>query len=124
MYYFLVRSCRSILGFGLVLLWMAMPALACLPNTAMTQAETDCCKKMAGDCHMGAGEHPCCKTTVGRGTLVASLDGVATQIHPYIVVTSLYLVTLPKPVLDRAGGIELTGQPPPAPPGLNPVLRI
>ena len=54
MYYFLVTLCRSIFAFGLVLLWMAMPALACLPNAAMTQVEMACCKKMAGDCHMGA----------------------------------------------------------------------
>jgi hypothetical protein len=124
MYYFLVTLCRSIFAFGLVLLWMAMPALACLPNAAMTQVEMDCCKKMAGDCHMGASQHPCCKTTVERATPVASLDRVATRIHPYVVVTSLQGNPHPKPMLDRAGSSELIGQPPPAPPGLHPVLRI
>jgi hypothetical protein len=124
MYYFLVTWCRSVFAFGLVVLWMAMPALACLPNAAMTQAEMECCKKMAGDCHMGAAQHPCCKTTVERATPVASLDRVTTQIHPYVAILSASVDFLPKPVLDRADGNELTGQPPPAPPGLKPVLRI
>jgi hypothetical protein len=42
---------RPLLVVSLVVLWTVAPALACLPNRQMTQAEMDCCKKMAGDCH-------------------------------------------------------------------------
>jgi hypothetical protein len=110
--------------FVLVFTWTAISALACLPNPSMTQAEMACCKKMAGDCHMGAGEHPCCKTKAERATPVATLDRTAIQIHPYVVVTVLDVSILPEPTLDRADSTELRGLPPPAPPGLNPVLRI
>ena len=47
---------------ALVCLWIGSPALACLPSPQMTHSEMECCKKMAGDCHMGTGQHPCCKT--------------------------------------------------------------
>ena len=115
---------RSMFVFVLVFMWTAVPALACLPNAAMTQAEMACCKKMAGDCRMGAGEHSCCKTKVERATLAATLDRTATQIQPYFVATVLDVSILPELTLDRADSTELRGLPPPAPPGLNPVLRI
>ena len=67
-----MAKCRSMFVFVLVLAWTAIPALACLPSATMTQAEMACCKKMAGDCHMGAGQHPCCKTKVDRATPVAT----------------------------------------------------
>jgi hypothetical protein len=110
--------------FVLVFMWAAAPALACLPNAAMTQAEMACCKKMAGDCHMGAGDHSCCKTKADRATHVATLDRTTTQIQQYFVATVLNVSILPEPTLDRAEISELRGLPPPAPPGLNPILRI
>jgi hypothetical protein len=119
-----MAKCRSFFALILVFAWMAAPALACLPNPTMTQAEMACCKKMAGDCHMGAGQHPCCKTTLQKAAPVAALDRTANQIHPYVVATLLKVVFLPKPALDSASSIELRGLPPPAPPGLTSVLRI
>src|SRR5258707_8692233 len=119
-----MAKCRPMFVFVLVLTWMAVPALACLPNAAMTQAEMACCKKMAGDCHMGAGEHSCCKTKAERATPVATLDRNATQIQPYVVAILLEVPFLPEPKLERADSHEFRGLPPPAPPGLNPVLRI
>jgi hypothetical protein len=119
-----VAKCRSMFVFVLVFTWTAVPALACLPNAAMTQAEMACCKKMAGDCHMGAGEHPCCKTKAERSTPVATLDRNATQIQPHVVAILLEAKFLPEPELERADSHEFRGLPPPAPPGLNPVLRI
>jgi hypothetical protein len=115
---------RSMLVFVLVLAWTAIPALACLPNATMTQAEMSCCQKMAGDCHMGAGHHPCCKTKVDRATPVATLDRTASQIHPSIAARLLDVTLPPQQAFARAGTGELHGLPPPAPPGLNSVLRI
>lgn len=51
---------------ALALMLAALPVAACvLPGAAMTSAERECCKKMAGQCgDMGmAKTHPCCKVT-------------------------------------------------------------
>ena len=51
---------------ALALMLVALPVAACvLPGAAMTSAERECCKKMAGQCgDMGmAKSHPCCKVT-------------------------------------------------------------
>jgi hypothetical protein len=119
-----MAKCRSMFVFVLVLAWTAIPALACLPSASMTQAEMACCKQMAGDCHMGAGQHPCCTTKVDRATPVATLDRTTTQINPHVIATSSEMTLLPKPTLHRAATSELRGLPPPTPPGLNSVLRI
>ena len=119
-----MAKCRSMFVLVLVFAWTAMPALACLPNATMTQAEMACCKKMVGDCHMGIGQHPCCKTKVDREIPIATLDRTATQIHPYVVATLFDLTLFSSPTLDRADTSELRGLPPPSPPGLNSILRI
>jgi len=57
---------QKVAVFALVLLFAALPVMACVvPNTAMTAAERECCKKMAEQCgDMGmAKSHPCCKVT-------------------------------------------------------------
>jgi hypothetical protein len=54
---------------ALALILVALPVAACvLPGAAMTSAERECCKKMAGQCgDMGmAKSHPCCKVTASR----------------------------------------------------------
>jgi hypothetical protein len=78
---------------------------------------------MAGDCHMGASQHPCCKTKVEQPTPVAIPD--RTTIHiPYVVMALPYVPLLAEPTLDQKSGRELRGLPPPAPPGPSSVLRI
>jgi len=118
-----MRKFRSTFVFILVFAWTVIPA-ACLPNTKMSQAEMACCKKMAGDCQMGARQHPCCQTKVDRVIPVAALDRAVTQIYSHVVATSLDVTLLPELKLNRAGSSELRGLPPPAPPSLNSVLRI
>jgi len=114
---------RSILVLSLVTLWIATPALACLPNPQMTTAEMACCKKMAGDCHMGVGQHPCCKTVAKAPQPVASLQSVP-QIHPdfaVVAVTPIIQVL----VVSQAESEQVSlGLPPPAPPGQHSILRI
>jgi hypothetical protein len=118
-----MAKCRSMLVFVLVLSWTAISALVCLPNATMTQAEMACCKKMAGDCHMSAGEHPCCKTKVEQPTPVGTPDRTTIHIQ-YVVTASSCVRLLAEPTLDRKSNRELRGLPPPAPPGLSSVLRI
>ena len=115
--------CRSIVVFALVAIWSSTPALACLPNPQMTQAEMDCCKKMAGDCHMGAGKHPCCKTVATAPSPVPSIQAKV-QFHPVFTLVAL----LPDIAFDLRTEAESShtqiGLPPPAPPGTDSILRI
>jgi hypothetical protein len=68
---------------ALTVLFAALPVMACaLPNAAMTPAERDCCKKMAGQCgDMGMAEsHPCCQVTATPADLHA-LKKAPSQLH-------------------------------------------
>ncbi|MBS1839425.1 MAG: hypothetical protein JSS69_12845 [Acidobacteria bacterium] len=114
---------RRSLILGLVMLLATAPLLACLPTRGMSEAEMACCKKMAGNCDMGTGNHGCCKTTVSTPQLTAITHNV--PIHQQDA-----LVTL-SPVLtnDDTG---LTGEIvrvvsfsfPISPPGSSTILRI
>jgi hypothetical protein len=90
----------------------------------MTQAEMDCCKKMAGDCQKGAGQHPCCKTSVNRTPTVAKVERNVSQIQPDVPAGLLETAFLFESVFSRAPDSEKLGLPPPAPPALNSILRI
>jgi hypothetical protein len=116
--------CRSMLVLVLVFAWTVNPALACLPTATMTRAEMACCKKMAGDCQMGSGRHSCCKTKAEQATPVALLTSTSTQVRPQVIATLLNVALLPQPTTYSADIAEVRGLSPPAPPGLNPVLRI
>lgn len=115
---------RSLIVFALLVVWMAIPALACLPTQGMTQEEMACCKKMMGDCHKGAGHHPCCKTTVNRAPTVAKVERTILQAEPCVPAALFETALLPEPALTRAPIKEKLGLPPPAPPALNSILRI
>ena len=56
----------------LSLLLFAAPIMACaLPAMAMTAAERDCCKRMAGECGKKGMSHSCCQTTTAPDHLPA-----------------------------------------------------
>jgi hypothetical protein len=57
----------------LLFLWVAAPVLACLPTAAMSDAEMACCKKMAGECDMGSGNHSCCQHNISATPTVATV---------------------------------------------------
>jgi hypothetical protein len=114
---------RSLVVFALLAVWTGIPALACLPTQGMTQAEMDCCKKMAGDCQKGAGQHPCCKTSANRTPTVAKVERNV-SIQPDVPVALLETAFSFEPALSRAPNSEKLGLPPPAPPGLTSILRI
>src|SRR5215467_7656784 len=114
---------RSVVVLALLATWVATPALACLPKPQMTKTEMDCCKKMSGDCTMGARNHPCCKIVSTAPTPVASIQANV-QFQP--VVTFLALVHFVEFDLRTEAGLTLlqVGLPPPAPPGTDSVLKI
>ena len=69
--------------FALAVLFATLPVMACvLPNAAMTAAERECCKKMAGQCgDMGmAKSHPCCQVTATPADFHA-LKTASSQLH-------------------------------------------
>jgi hypothetical protein len=118
-----MARCRSILALSLVALWLAAPALACLPNAQMTPAEMACCKKMAGDCHMGAAQHPCCNIVKTAPQPVASMQAVSQIQAPVAVVAEIAVVSVSSATEAEAMQVGL-GLPPPAPPCLHSILRI
>lgn len=118
-----MATVRPIVVVSLVVLWTVAPALACLPNHQMTQAEMDCCKKMAGDCHRGASQHPCCKTTSRVDPPIATVQQVL-QFHADIAIPCLPPSSQPKPAAEGEVAQVHLGLPPPAPPGPNSILRI
>jgi hypothetical protein len=116
-------KCRAILSFVLLLVWTAAPALACLPTSTMTQAEMECCKKMAGDCHMGARNHPCCEKSANQPEPVATLQKTHV-LHAVFTVAMSVVQTTDLPTLNvEHHGLAL-GLPPPSPPNLSSILRI
>jgi hypothetical protein len=69
--------------FALAVLFVALPVMACaVPDAAMTPAERECCKKMAGQCgDMGmAKSHPCCQVTATPADFHA-LKTASSQLH-------------------------------------------
>lgn len=118
-----MACCRSILALSIVAIFLATPALACLPNSQMTAEEMACCRKMAGNCDMGVGQHPCCKNVVRAPQPVASVQS-ATQIHPDYTVVAVtpgaQTLFVPVTVSEQTA----LGLPPPTPPSQHPILRI
>jgi hypothetical protein len=89
----------------------------------MTPLEMACCKKMAGDCHMGTGQHPCCKTVSNAPTPVASIQPIS-QVHPHFAVVGEIAIIRVAVLFERESEQVRLGLPPPALPGLSPILRI
>jgi hypothetical protein len=78
-----LRPMSKIGVLALAILFAALPVMACaLPNVAMTAAERECCKRMAGQCgDMGmAKSHPCCQVTATPADLHA-LKTAPSQLH-------------------------------------------
>src|SRR5438067_5495765 len=72
---------------ALALMLAALPVAACvLPGAAMTSADRECCKKMAGQCgDMGmAKSHPCCQVTATPADFHA-LKTASSQLHVSLV---------------------------------------
>jgi hypothetical protein len=119
----LVLRFRHIVALGLLCLWIGTPALACLPNPSMSPSEMECCKKMAGDCHMGTGQHPCCKTVSSAPASVASVQRIS-RVHPDLAVITATVDLLISSIVQAPSEQTRLGLPPPGPLGRNSILRI
>ncbi|HET6932140.1 MAG TPA: hypothetical protein VFI45_17565 [Candidatus Acidoferrum sp.] len=117
-------SFRRPILFMLGMLLAAAPLLTCLPTPAMTDAEMACCKKMAGNCDMGTGNHSCCKTTAS----VAQSFAMIAQ-HQQVPVPPV-LVAVSTLFTDSSADIAVGRVPfklspiPISPPGFETILRI
>jgi hypothetical protein len=79
----MLKGLQTVAVFALAVLFAGLPVMACvLPNAAMTAAERECCKKMAGQCgDMGmAKSHPCCQITATPADFHA-LKTASSQLH-------------------------------------------
>jgi hypothetical protein len=117
-------SFRRPILFMLGMLLATAPLLTCLPTPAMTDAEMACCKKMAGNCDMGTGNHSCCNTTVNVTQSVAMIvQHQQIHISPVPVTVSTLFTD---PYVDIAlGRIRVTPSSIPiSPSGLQTILKI
>jgi len=117
-------SFRRPILFMLAMLLATASLLTCLPTPAMTDAEMACCKKMAGNCDMDAGNHSCCKTTVSVTQSVAMIvQHQQVHVSPVPVnVSTLFTNSNADIAFDS---IRVTPSPIPiSPPGLQTILRI
>ena len=92
-----LKLVQQVAVFALAVLFAGLPVMACVvPNAAMTAAERECCKKMAGQCgDMGMGKsHPCCQVTATPAdfhalkTASAQLDHVSLALLHALPLTS------------------------------------
>ena len=87
---------RKVGVFALAVLFAGLPVMACVvPNAAMTPAERDCCKKMAGQCgDMGmAKSHPCCKVSATPADFHALKTASSQLDHVSLVLFHALLLT-------------------------------
>jgi hypothetical protein len=117
-----VRFRRPIL-FMLMLLIATAPLLTCVSTPSMTDAEMACCKKMAGNCDMGTGNHSCCKTSVSTPQLAAIAR--TPQVHqPDGLVVLATILTDASTDLTSEVVRAVPSPIPISPPGTQAILRI
>jgi hypothetical protein len=107
-------------------LWAVTPAIACMiPIRPMTQAEHECCKKMAQQCGSSSmsSSHSCCQGHE-RDTAVSAVPTYSPT-RPFdvaIVPQTAALLIASEPILPSVAALE--APPPEASPGCSSVLRI
>jgi len=90
----------------------------------MTPAEMECCKKMAGNCDMGGGNHKCCDVTVNHAAPVAAIvhsSGLHALALPMIVLDARTEIAPPR-LVERIISSSVVASP--SPPGSPIVLRL
>src|SRR5438105_743780 len=120
-----MRILRIFAVLALLILWGALPALACLlPQRALTPAEMKCCAQMAGNCSgkMQAA-HSCCKPVANQGVTALT---AANQVHrlPLAHLAAPLPLGLSPLTRDSIRPEWQVHSPPGAPPTLATILRI
>jgi hypothetical protein len=126
-----LKLVQKVAVFALAGLFAALPVMACVvPNAAMTAAERECCKKMAGQCgDMGmAKSHPCCRSTATPADFHA-LKTASSQLHhgSLVLFHALPLTSRPdrhSPLTQWSSRVSCTHSPPGLESLSTTVLRI
>src|SRR5215471_1220975 len=107
-------------------LWAVTPAIACMiPVRPMTQAEHECCKKMAQQCGSSAmpSSHSCCQGHEREGAVSPVPTYSATRPFDVAIIPQTAVVLIASES-SLAISIALEAPPPEASPGCISVLRI
>ena len=110
----------------ITVLWAATPAIACLvPAGAMTQAEHDCCLKMAQECgsSMMPSDHPCCRGH--RHDTAVSPVATYSPTRPFdvAIVPQISILLIARPSVS-VHVPALEAPPPESSPGFSAFLRV
>jgi hypothetical protein len=106
--------------------WTLLPAIACAADLRqMTEPEMACCKKMAGKCDMGAGQHSCCEQAVHSQEAIRATLTQIFQLDNSLQASHIVLM-LATPSLRVSFTLVSAndGSPPESPPGSINILRI
>lgn len=115
---------RRVLATTLALVWLSVPLLACLPNDSMSAEEMECCKKMAGNCDMGGGNHKCCDTAVNHAApATALLEAAAFDLQVFLVAAPLPPLVAAAPEAPHGIDSSFVASSPPSL-ALSSILRI
>jgi hypothetical protein len=110
----------------ITVLWAVTPAIACMiPLRPMTQAEHECCKKMAQQCGSSAmpSSHSCCQEHEREGAV--SPVPTYSPTRPFdvaIIPQTAVLLIASEPTFQSSAVLE--APPPEASPGCSSILRI
>jgi len=114
------------LALAVLFAWTLLPAIACAADMSqMSEPEMACCKKMAGKCDMGAGQHSCCDQTVHSQDPTRAVVTQTFQLHHLHLFSRVVLVDGRDNLLTgRSQLISDDASPPESPPASITVLRI
>lgn len=109
-----VSRVRALVLVGIVLLWVAAPAVACVfPGVTLTPAGRECCHHMAQHCRQTAmpASHSCCQAQGRHSALIQASSSLPNR-RVAIAHTAIQ-ATLALPVTTRARlTIDLHSPPP------------
>jgi hypothetical protein len=106
----MTRRIASLLSI-LLLLLAAAPALACVTETAMSRAESDCCRVLHGHCGQME-KQGCCSTRLETERHPQLAAATAAAPPAFMVATWLEPTVLPPPASVRIAA-AMDSQPPP-----------
>lgn len=110
----------------ITVLWAATPAIACLvPMHAMTQAEQDCCLKMAPECGSSSmpSSHSCCQ--VQRHETAVTPVSTYSPTRPFeVAIVPQTAILLGAKSSTFASVPAFDAPPPESSPGCSSILRI